>query len=247
MTKRGFHRFSLLLAVFLMVFITVAPAFARAGGGGGKGKGGAGFLALLVYAIYYVFWKFTVTVKRLGASSLIRTLEETDRGWKKEDIERRVEEAYFKIQEAWTHNDLGPVRNLLSHRLLRNWESMIQSFKNKGHRNVLEQIDLSSVEFVGISDKDGHLSDRVYILVHGSMVDYMIEEKSGLTILRKGEESESDAMKNAGFCELWEFTRNESGEWILDSVSEDTGILNIIFLPCSSTDQRYFEFLGRRT
>lgn len=234
-------RMAKFLIMLMILIIIAAPLFARGGGGGGKSKGGSVLFTLIFsvfYGIYFLIWGFFVWLRKWHSEALAKKVQRFDPTWELEKINSRVEETYYALQHAWSKNDLRTVANMLSGDLLLKYTKIIDRYKLKGERNVLEVIDLISIELVGIDDREGYNFDNFMVLIKGSMVDYMITEATGDFVPRSWGEAEKDAKSVQTFWEIWTFSHDQNGNWLLSDISENTGILDILHLPCETSDNK---------
>jgi len=234
-------RLVVLVMIVLASLLAVAPAFARAGGGKGGGGAALGVFGLIVYASYYAIWRTVLMVKRLSVANLLDRLAAVDGAFSQSRIHEMVESTYFAAQNAWTNNNLEAIRHRMSPELFTKWQNTLAAQTSCGHRNILADIELHAIYLIGVSDHDGWRQDRVTVLVHGSMVDFVVHEDSQTVICAAGQ-SATDAKKKNSFWERWTLSRDGTGAWVLAAVSEDAGITAILQQPNESTDRRYLDW-----
>ncbi|MBF0501714.1 MAG: Tim44 domain-containing protein [Candidatus Riflebacteria bacterium] len=237
MSIKARHLLWLTLMVMVVSLVIAGPVLARGGGGGGKGGGGAGIIALIVGGIYYIIWTIVVMIRNYRASSALNYLRDFDPAWDEKKINERISQIYFEVQHAWGNGNMDPVAHYMSPILREKWQLQLCGNTNKNLRNICEQISLHSIEVVGVLDLPNDAQDRVYVLIKGEMLDYMIDTVSKEIVKRSGNDKGAEGEKES-FWEVWTLKRGDNG-WVLDETSEETGILGIMKLPVDCLDNTY--------
>ncbi len=236
-TSRFKHAW-LIFAVLGLILILVTPTelFARAGGGGGGGSSGGrggGILKaifLILYLIYAGFLWLLIRRRENQATSLIAKLAKIESSWEQESIKRRVHEVFFKIQKAWTERDQAIAKDCASENLNSlHDEWKLAEMRTQHERNVLEDIQLHKLQIVEIADYLDDTKDRLWVVVHGSMIDYVVDEQTREVI--RGSKSKAEKFK-----ELWKFTCGKRG-WALDEIDQDVEFGDLMDFK-SSTEER---------
>lgn len=116
--------------------------------------------------------------------------------------ERRFGDArlsdFFKLQNAYLHRDLAPVRSALAPEIAPELESDVAELKRLGRINRMENIAVRRSEIVDAWREPG----RVYATVafEASIVDYTVDERTEEVV--DGSRTEPTA-----FCENWTFVK----------------------------------------
>ena len=165
--------------------------------------------------IYAAVVTYYLTKKRKECATLLRKIEETDALWSPDLMKRRVQKTFFKIQEAWAERDQSICRDYVSDKLFEKHKYQTDQLIKLGHKNVMKNISLDSAAIVEIADYENDDKDNFVAYIKGSMIDYLVDEKSGK--LLEGEK------ERTSFDELWKFTRT-GNDWKLDEIEADVSI-----------------------
>jgi predicted lipid-binding transport protein (Tim44 family) len=122
--------------------------------------------------------------------------------WRTNFANTVVGEYFQKIYEAWSKNNLGTVRNLISDRLYDSFMFWISAYKSEGLSNRLENIKISNIQFVKI-DTDQYY-ESVTVRIYATCNDYVIDKTGNI---RGG-----SAKKPRSFSEYWTFMRRNGVE-----------------------------------
>jgi predicted lipid-binding transport protein (Tim44 family) len=212
---------ALALCVSLLVIIP-SLAFARAGGGGGGGggRGGlVGFILLPFLIIHSTIVTCMVVRRNKQCALLLERLAKKDSLWDMESIQARIEQVYFKVQNAWMERDQELCRDSVSDRLYQKHKLQTDEMLTQHRQNMLDRINLKEAKVVEVVDYRDDARDRVWVYVRGSMIDYIVDDRSGKVISGNDREPES-------FAELWKFVRGKTG-WVLDEIDQDVTIRDL--------------------
>ena len=215
-----------LMTCFLL--LASDTAFARAGGGGAAGAaGGCLALILLPFAIIYaVIMTWQVRKKGKACQELLARLQKQDAAWDPDMIRHRIDEIFFKVQQAWMERNQETARDCMSPGIYQKHKLQTDQMLAEHRKNVLENINLTSVVIVDVEDFVDNRRDRFWANLEGSMTDYIIDETSNQVV--KG-----DPKKTEHFNELWKFIR--SGDtWVLDEIDQDVSISELKGFKASS-------------
>lgn len=216
-----------------LVFLVIAAVLlglpdevlARAGGGGGGGgRGGRGmytFFLLILYP-FILAWSVITTCfllwKNWKSKAAIRSASK-DPIWDFNSIKARIEEVYFRVQDAWMERDQNLVKDCISPRLYQKHKLQTDMMIKKGTKNILEDVNLMSARIVEVLDFKNDSKDQFWIVLKGSMIDYTINESSKKTL--RGSKTQTEK-----FSELWKFVR-VNNEWLLDEIDQDVGFVDL--------------------
>lgn len=211
----------------LAIILTPEMAWARAGGGSAKGGSLWELVLLPVILIYAGVVTWLAAKKSQQAKTLLRQISAIDPVWEIDEIKARIEETYFKVQEAWRERNQDIARDYMSLRLYDKHKRRTDDMLRRGIRNVMENINLKKAQIVEVLDYQDDTRDSFWVLITGSMIDYSIVEQSGEII--DGEK------KNRTFKELWRFRRAAHG-WVLDEIDQDVSIADLRNFSSASED-----------
>lgn len=228
---RRFGLFATGFALIVLTTLSLGPteALARAGGGGGGGGGGGivGIILMPFIIIYSIILTWLVARKNRQSKKLLRELARHDQSWDMNRIKQRIETIYFKVQEAWMERDQDLAKEFMSERLYRKHKMQTDLMIKQGEQNVLERINLKKVTIVEVADFKDDSNDRIWVQIEGSMIDYVIDDKTRKLI-------SGDRGKIEEFEELWKFTKDANNEWVLDEIDQKVEISDLMGFKSSS-------------
>ncbi len=205
------------IAFGVAILVTPDEAFARAGGGSSKGSI-LESVSLPLILIYAGIVSYIAATKSKQARKLLQQISEKDPVWEIDRIKARIEETYFKVQEAWRERNQDIAREYMSQRLYNKHKLQTDDMLRRGIKNVMENINLKQARIVEVLDYRDNAKDSFWALITGSMIDYTVLEKTGEFIY--GEK------KNRSFKELWRFIREDHG-WVLDEIDQEVSISDL--------------------
>ena len=206
----------------------------RAGGGGSSGghsssggsssggdygsRGYSNPISDIISAILFAFIFFASAIilyfKVLRASfnskRYLRLLDDKDITWKYKTIEKRVIEAFYIIQEAWTNNDISKAKDYMAKDLYESFKIKLEWMDINNRRNVLKKIRLVNLKPVSIYDNKDDKKDLIWFYIKGKMIDYTIDTKTRNIV--------DGTTKNKSFIEFWKFVKNNRNEWVLSEI-----------------------------
>ena len=228
--------------ILLILAINIpSNAFARAGGGGGSGGGGGGgggggstshhsgstggyrrsnpIASIINLGMFFcissagvIVFKVQLSKKKMKSISAIKGLSKSDYNWDYKKMKSDIEEAFYKIQDAWMERDQDIAKEYMSEKLYARHSSKTGWMKVRKEKNILKNMKLLKATPIAIKDKDGTENDVVWIHIRAKAIDYLINEETGDLI-------EGNKFKSVPFEEYWKFIRNERG-WILDEIRQ---------------------------
>lgn len=243
----------LLAAAIVPAFAIDAEAISplRAGGGsssgGGGGSGGGGSsstgshgshsgrtgrsnpFASLVILISILFvslasalaFRLRLSKYARNTKKLLALLERKDSAWKFKHIQKQVKATYFAVQKAWTKLDMTTAKSFMSDELFESFQTRLKWMKMKKERNVLKKIKLIEAVPVSVYDDKDDTRDHVWFYIKGNMVDYTVNTETNMR-------TDGDILPKS-FCEYWQFTRRDSGVWVLNLILQEDEADNIAF------------------
>lgn len=235
----------LLCLTAAMMVLGSFTAFARAGGasgGGGGGGGGGGsshhhtsssrgqggragaFQALLLTGTFVILGSAgTITYlhrakkKQAVAREKLKEFSIGEDHWDRSEIQERVRESYYRIQECWRDRDLEKGYPYLSQKMQQEFQTKFEWSRMRHEVFVMEGIQLLDAILVEAENEDGDDRDYIWYLIHGKMIDYVYHEETGE--LLKGSRKMED------FFEYWRFVL-EDGNWVLDEICQKEEVDN---------------------
>ncbi|PPE73702.1 hypothetical protein C3942_12985 [Solimonas fluminis] len=210
-----------ILALLLaMLVLAGEEAHARAGGGGG-GRGGGG-LVVILYPLLLVYAGIVTWLLRRKSreARAALALAARDKAWDPDELKARIEQVFFKVQNAWTLRNQDLARDCMSERLYRKHKLQTDQMIQDGTRNILECVNLSKATIVEIADFRDNAKDRLWACMEGSMIDYHIRLSTGA--VAKGSKD-----KPEDFSELWKFIRTPQG-WVLDEIDQSVDLSDLM-------------------
>jgi len=140
----------------------------------------------------------------------------------------RIEETYFKVQDAWTNRDQTIAKEYMSERLFTKHKMQTDQMLVDHKRNVLDRINLIEAKIVELADYKDETKDKLWVYIKQSMIDYMVNDENGGI-------ASGDANKPEVSAELWKFVR-ENKEWVLDEIDQKVTISELKGLISSSDE-----------
>jgi predicted lipid-binding transport protein (Tim44 family) len=201
------------LFIFAVILVLSSqPAWARAGGGGGgKGGGIINLILLPILLIYSALLTHKVRKKNRECLALLEKIEQSDPAWNVDRLKHRVDQVYFKVQEAWRERDQDIAKSYMSPALFDQHKIQTDQMIAQHERNVLEKINLIETDLVDVEDFTDNERDQFWVYLKGSMIDYTIDDRTNERISGKREVEE--------FTELWKFIRS-GNNWVLDEIDQ---------------------------
>jgi hypothetical protein len=209
-----------LIVVGMATFFFLFPddTWARAGGGRSKAGGIVVLILWPFFLIYSAIISYYAVKKNNQCKVLLRRISGIDPAWAPTSLKKRIEKCYFKVQEAWGDRDQNIAKEFMSERLYKKHKMQTDDMLRRRHRNEMHTIKLIDAKIVEILDFKDDSKDSFWALIHGSMADYLIDERTNSII--DGDNEIRD------FKELWWFKR-EGDTWVLDEIDQDVSISDI--------------------
>ena len=120
-------------------------------------------------------------------------------------------------QHAWDARDHDALAELLVPDLLVEWRRRLDDFARKGWHNRVEVLELRSIEYLGLTNREGEKDDRVTVRISARLRDYVVM-RNGMVLKRN--ESGSDTVD---LTEFWTLAKRHDGRegWIIASIETD--------------------------
>lgn len=156
-----------------------------------------------------VLFRLEVLNKTKDTKRIIRRLKRLDSSYSDSNLQKRVEETYFKLQEAWTKMDVNISKEYMSDNIYNIHNTKLSWMRIKYKRNILENIQLISATPVSIKHYKDNSKDVVWFNIHGSMIDYIINVNTNDIL--------EGSTKRKSFTEFWKFIKVED-KWVIDKI-----------------------------
>ena len=194
------------------------------GGSSSRHYGSRGYsspLSTIISAIVFMLIIFASTIilyfKVLRASfnskRYLRLLDNKDRTFKYKNIEKRVIETFYIVQEAWTNNDISKAKDYMDNDLYESFKSKLEWMDINNRRNILKKIRLVNLKPVSVYDAKDDNKDLIWFYIKGKMIDYIVDTKTKSIV--------SGDTKNKSFVEFWKFVKNDNNEWVLSEILQE--------------------------
>jgi predicted lipid-binding transport protein (Tim44 family) len=224
-----------MLAFALATLIAAAGGgsggFGGGGGGGGFGGGGAYggsggsslffLVALGVFLLFVLFVLLKARQVRKRRDARRRAIElaaaaaaDDDPQLAADAVTQTAERLFREAQAAWDARDDQRLRELLSPDLLVEWRRRLANFADRGWHNRVQVLELKSIEYLGLVNREGVDDDRVTCRITAQLGDY-VETESGTRIMRTGASSPLVTL-----VEYWTLARHDGG-WTIASIESD--------------------------
>jgi predicted lipid-binding transport protein (Tim44 family) len=127
------------------------------------------------------------------------------------EIQEQVKNAYFVIQECWKRQDPDYAKDYMSQKCYDDFVMKLGWMQVRNEVPVQKNERLLSAVPVHTFDDLGKDQDYIWYLIHGKMIDYVVDEKTGRMI--------RGSRKNEAFYEYWKFI-HLNGHWVLDEIRQ---------------------------
>ncbi len=207
----------------LVIFLAAETCWARAGGGGGGGGGGKGSWVNIVLLPFFIVYSAIITyqlrTKSRACKDLLARLEKLDPAWDLDGIRHRVDQVFFKVQQAWMERNQDLAKDYMSSALYQKHKLQTDQLIAQNRKNVLQDINLIEVRIVDVEDFLDNKKDLFWAHIKGSMIDYTIDDRTERVL-------SGDRNKAEEFTELWKFVR-AANTWVLDEIDQKVSISDL--------------------
>lgn len=243
MSKMGnFIKKIVSLLLISLIISTPQLTLARAGGGGSGGGssshhsgsiGGYGrrsdpFSSIISIGMFLcissagvIVYKVRISKKKIKSVSVIKELSKNDFNWDYNEMKKDIEEAFYKIQNAWTERNQDLAKEYMSEKLYIRHRTKTEWMKVRKEKNILKNVKLLKATPISVKDRNGLEEDAVWVHIRAKAKDYIINEESGDLI-------SGNKYKTLPFDEYWKFIRNNK-RWILDEIRQIDDVDNLDF------------------
>lgn len=210
--------YSVILAILFYFCSTAlyARAGGASGGGGNAGRGIGLVVALLnIGLIAYYVWK-----KNKKAKTLIDQSHQNDLLWDYDQMISLAKEVFERMQNAWMERDMDLVRDIVSDNLYQAYQKKLNWMKVTRSQNIIKNIRFKKIKIVGDEDHEDNSQDRFTVFFKGTMVDYLISDKTGKIY-------DNSRKKKSIFYDLYYFVRIDN-KWVLDNIENKATLGKIV-------------------
>jgi hypothetical protein len=120
-----------------------------------------------------------------------------DPGFDPVKLQDRIRMAFLKSQEAWTQQNLEPVRPFVSDGMFEQWHIQFLAHQRRGLKNIVSDLRVMGADIVGAEQTP--LFDVVHAKINAVGVDQWVSLKTGEVV-----DGKEDPVP---FCEYWTFLR----------------------------------------
>lgn len=213
---------------------------ARAGGASGGASGGGGFhsgssssyyassgssgrssnsvSSVIMFGGFFLMANagvilFVVKARKASSRSYraMRQYQKFGDNWDIDDIQKQVKNAYFVIQECWKRQDPDYAKDYMSQKCYDDFVMKLGWMQVRDEVPIQKNERLLSALPVHTFDDLGKDQDYIWYLIHGKMIDYVVNKKTGMMI--------RGSRKSEAFYEYWKFV-HLNGHWVLDEIRQ---------------------------
>ncbi len=124
-------------------------------------------------------------------------LKARDPGFEPDAFLRRVEQAFLKVQQAWSGQDMAPARAFISDGVMERFTIQLEMQKADGKRNIMDAVKVEGSRMLEV--ESDRFFDTLHVRISASAIDKEVSLKDGALIFGSNEPS--------GFAEIWSFVR----------------------------------------
>ena len=154
---------------------------------------------------------FSLLYRKNNLKKQIQAQAAEDPLWDYDTLVLRAKETFFAVQQCWTQRDMAIGEPYLSRQRAGLFAVDLAGMRERGERNVLEQIRLKRMLPWKMQAASSSGPAAVWFLVQASMVDYTVAEMTGQVV--------SGSSHPQSFTEYWLFIQ-EDGRWVLDDIRQ---------------------------
>jgi len=193
--------------------------YARAGGGaysfGHYGSHGQ-YLIYISLPLLLIFWMIKygiIKYKKSKAERVLAKIEFEDQIWNSNNIAIRINEVFYKVQEAWMARDQNIAKNYMSQKMYDEHKLQTDLLIEKRWINILKDIKIHQSTIISVKDFINNKKDTFSVLISASMIDYHINEETKRV-------TDGVTYRAQDFEEIWHFIRIDNN-WFLDKIYSD--------------------------
>jgi len=132
-----------------------------------------------------------------GMQRQLGSLRQRDPGFDERAFLERIASAFRQIQQAWSGQDLAPVRAFISDGVMERFSIQLEMQQADGLRNEVSAVNVLDARIVEV-ESDAHF-DTLHVRIHANAVDREIVVADGAAA--------AGAAQHSDFVEVWSFLR----------------------------------------
>lgn len=149
-----------------------------------------------------------------------------DPTWDEQAIATQVQNVFLRFQYDWSTFNVESMRMYIAQPYMYHVELILYGLKLRGRRNDMQNVQITQMMPVEISDTADNSQDRITYYIEAQAQDSIIETIDG---------AETNLFTNKnGFSELWHMVRS-GNSWLLESIEQTTA-----FLPAEVVELKKF-------
>lgn len=129
-------------------------------------------------------------------------IRQRDPGFDESAFLNRVREAFLKVQQAWSGQDMRPARAFISDGVMERFSIQLEMLKARGLRNDVSALKVGDCVIVE-AESDAHF-DTLHVCINASAVDTEVSLANGQRVRGSGQPE--------GFSEVWSFLRRPGAQ-----------------------------------
>ena len=137
-----------------------------------------------------------VTMPQAQIQAEIAKLKQKDPSFNEQDFESHVQNAFYKIQEAWESQNLNIGRPYMSDQIMQRYANQISDIQSRGERNVIENMVIGHQTITQVKSDEKY--DYITVRIDASATDYTVDKNNKII---RGDQ------KIKPFTEYWTFMR----------------------------------------
>ena len=169
-------------------------------------------LYLLIASIIFVFiFKRVIIKKDKNNSNFLKKLATKDSNWEPNYIKEMAKNTYLTTQEAWQKNEWSIAKKYLTDELYNKYKNIATKMKKENKKNIISDISIEEIKIIKVDIEKNEIS----IYIAGSMIDYIINEKTEII-------EEGRAEVENYFKDKMVFVQ-QNNKWLLKDIIKYTG------------------------
>jgi uncharacterized tellurite resistance protein B-like protein len=135
--------------------------------------------------------------ERESAAAGMNRIQKRDPGFSLDRFAARITGIFPQLQEAWSRQDMKPLRAILSDGVFERLQLQLEMMKARRVHNTNSQVKVLSSRVVGV--RSDSFFDTVHFSITASALDETVNSETG-KLLKTGK-------RNSSFTEIWSFLR----------------------------------------
>lgn len=111
------------------------------------------------------------------STQVANSIKENDRFFNEDKFISDAKNKFIKLQNAWSERDWETIRPIESESLFEQHSKQLQGYITRGQINKMERISVNYAELVSYATDNE--KETLVVALNSSMVDYIIDEKTG--------------------------------------------------------------------